>query len=104
METYAPHAQSPRDDSLYTGQSRWNDLTDLLQEQRILLQGSQVPTAFLVILPFQPGFGKIDLGEKWVYLITFVYALVSLIVFAAPAAQHRLERPLRDRDRFKTSA
>jgi len=30
--------------------------------------------------------------------------LSSLILFAVPAAQHRLERPLRDRARFKREA
>ncbi len=81
-----------------------SELDELLQEQRILLQGSQVLTAFLVILPFQQGFTRIDQGEKGIYLITFICALVSPILFAAPAAQHRLERPLRDRARFKTEA
>jgi len=48
------------------------DLNDLLQELRILLQGVQVLTAFLVILPFNQGFEKIEEIEKWVYLATFV--------------------------------
>jgi hypothetical protein len=30
------------------------------------LQGAQVLSAFPVILPFQQGFGTIDLGENWV--------------------------------------
>ena len=81
-----------------------SELDELLQEQRILLQGSQVLTAFLIILPFQQGFAKIDRGEKSIYLITFICALVSLILFAAPAAQHRLERRLRDRAHFKREA
>ncbi len=98
-----PHTDAPGE-TVPESRAGGGDLADLLQEQRILLQGAQILTAFLVILPFQPGFGKIDLGETWVYLITFVCSLLSLIVFAAPAAQHRLERPLRDRARFKTSA
>ncbi len=81
-----------------------SELDELLQEQRILLRGSQVLTAFLIILPFQQGFTKIDRGEKSIYLITFICALVSLILFAAPAAQHRLERRLRDRAHFKREA
>ena len=102
MET-SPHIDAPGDITAQS-QASWGHLADLLQEQGILLQGAQVLSAFLVILPFQQGFGTIDLGEKWVYLITFICALLSLIAFAAPAAQHRLERPLRDRDRFKTAA
>jgi hypothetical protein len=81
-----------------------HDLNDLLQELRILLQGVQVLTAFLVILPFSGGFARIDQLEKWVYLATFVCSLISLVFISAPAAQHRLQRPLPDRTYFKQFA
>ncbi len=81
-----------------------NDLADMLQELRILLQGTQVLTAFLIILPFSEGFSKIDQAEKAVYFTTFVCALFSLILFSAPAVHHRLQRPLMDRVRFKVFA
>ncbi len=100
----APPAPAHDEDAPHGGQMVRSELDELLQEQRILLQGSQVLTAFLVILPFQQGFTTIDQGEKSIYLLTFICALVSLILFAAPAAQHRLERPLRDRARFKREA
>lgn len=80
------------------------DLGDLLQELRILLQGVQVLTAFLIILPFSQGFSRLDLAEKWVYVATFACSLSALVFFSAPAAQHRIERPLMDRVRFKTLA
>jgi len=100
----APPAPMHDEDAPHGGQMVRSELDELLQEQCILLQGSQVLTAFLIILPFQQGFTTIDQGEKSIYLITFICALVSLILFAAPAAQHRLERPLRDRARFKREA
>ncbi len=81
-----------------------NELGDMLQELRILLQGLQVLTAFLIILPFNEGFGKIDQVEKWVYMVTFLCALTGLVLLSAPAAQHRLQRPLMDRVRFKELA
>jgi hypothetical protein len=80
------------------------DLNDLLQELRILLQGVQVLTAFLTILPFNQGFDKIEEAEKWVYLATFICSISGLIIFSAPAAQHRIARPLMDRVRFKEFA
>ncbi len=46
---------------------------------RVLLPGTTTLTAFLIILPFN-------------------------VSFTAPAAHHRIERPLKDRDRFKTRA
>ena len=80
------------------------DLGDLLQELRVLLPGAQTLTAFLVILPFNQGFAEVRTSEKWVYLATFICSVLSLCLFTAPAAQHRLERPLRDRERFKRRA
>jgi hypothetical protein len=80
------------------------DLSDLLSELRVLLPGAQTLTAFLIILPFNGGFSEIRDAEKLVYTITFVCSVTSLILFTAPAAQHRLQRPLRDREGFKNMA
>lgn len=80
------------------------DLTDLISELRVLLPGTQTLTAFLIILPFNPGFSEIRNEEKAVYIVTFLCSLISLILFVAPAAHHRLQRPLRDRERFKNYA
>ena len=87
-------------------QADWSDgdLGDLHQELRILLPGTQTLTAFLVILPFNNGFSQIQAAEKYVYLATFLCSIIALILFTAPAAQHRLQRPLRDRQRFKDNA
>lgn len=80
------------------------DLSDLLQELRVLLPGAQTLTAFLIILPFNGGFGQVRNEEQIVYLITFLCSVLSLVLFTAPAAHHRLQRPLRDREGFKTQA
>src|SRR5688572_9888347 len=77
------------------------DLNDLLQEIRVLLQGVQVMTAFLVILPFSQGFDKLIEVQKWVYIATLICSMAGLILFSAPAAHHRLSRPLMDREKFK---
>ncbi|MDQ3693091.1 MAG: DUF6328 family protein [Chloroflexota bacterium] len=86
--------------------SDWGDgdLGDLLQELRVLLPGAQTLTAFLIILPFNTGFSQIQQQEKLIYLATFLCSVCSLVLFTAPAAQHRLQRPLRDREGFKNSA
>lgn len=80
------------------------DFSDMLSEQRILLPGAQMLTAFLIILPFNGGFRQIVHTEKLVFLATFVLALMSLVLLSAPAIQHRLMRPLNDRARFKRVA
>jgi O-antigen/teichoic acid export membrane protein len=83
---------------------RDGDLPDLLGELRVLLPGAQTLTAFLIILPFNSRFAEIRDGERVVYVITFLCSVLSLIFFTAPAAHHRLQRPLRDREGFKELA
>ena len=84
--------------------SEEGSLNDMLQELRILLQGAQVLTAFLIILPFNQSFEKIHDFEKWVYTATFLCSITSMVFFSAPAAHHRLARPLMHRELFKTFA
>jgi hypothetical protein len=78
-----------------------NDLGDMLTELRVLLTCSQLFTAFLITLPFSSGFSKIVKSEKSIFLATFVCSIVSLVLFTAPAVQHRLMRPLMNRRKFK---
>ncbi|MES2016798.1 MAG: DUF6328 family protein [Pseudomonadota bacterium] len=80
------------------------DLSDLLSELRILLPGAQMLTAFLIILPFNGGARQIIEAERLVFLATFCFALISLVLLSAPAIQHRLMRPLISREHFKRVA
>lgn len=80
------------------------DFSDMLSEMRILLPGAQTLSAFLIILPFNAGFAKIDSTEKIVFLATFFLSLTSLVLLSAPAVQHRVMRPLKNRERFKALA
>ena len=80
-----------------------DDLTDILSEIRLLIPGTQILVAFLIVLPFNSGFTRVSSLDKTVYVVMFVCAMTSLLLFIAPAAQHRLMRPLRDRAAFKRS-
>lgn len=84
--------------------SRDDDLSDMLAELRVLLLGAQLLTAFLMTLPFSIGFKQIVQSEKWVFMATFFCAVVSLVLFTAPAVQHRSIRPLLNRSGFKQLA
>lgn len=77
------------------------DLSDMLQELRVLLPGTQTLAAFLIILPFTEGFDRLQGSGRVVYVATFIVALIALILFTAPAAHHRLQRPLKSRAEFK---
>ncbi len=94
----------PAPATLETREKDDGDLSDLLGELRVLLPGAQTLTAFLIILPFNNGFERIAGEEKTVNVITFLCSVLSLVLFTAPAAQHRLQRPLRDRREFKSTA
>lgn len=89
--------QSARNESDHDSKS----LNEMLQELRILQQGSQILVGFLILLPFNQGFTKVASPEKLFYLIAFTGSLISLICFSAPAVQHRIERPLHHRVKFK---
>ncbi|WP_409026431.1 DUF6328 family protein [Janthinobacterium sp. SUN098] len=96
-----PHARQQQNDDQPSDEG---DLSDLLSELRILLPGAQMLTAFLIILPFNGGFAKIVQTEKVVFLLTFFLSMTSLVLLSAPAIQHRVMRPLQDRERFKRVA
>lgn len=80
------------------------DLTDMLNELRVLLPTAQLLSAFLITVPFASGFAAIVSAEKGVFLATFLLSVASLVLLSAPAVQHRLIRPLENRSRFKVLA
>ncbi|MFK3741333.1 DUF6328 family protein [Herbaspirillum sp. SJZ107] len=80
------------------------DMTEMLNELRVLLPGAQLLTGFLITLPFNSGFKEIVQSEKWMFIAAFLCSLSSLILFTAPAVQHRMLRPLIDRIHFKDVA
>lgn len=96
----------PHDDVLARDvqENQDGDLSDLLEELRVLLPSTTTLTAFLIILPFSTDFVEVQNVQKVVYVITFLCSVVSLVMFTAPAAHHRLQRPLRDREGFKNTA
>ena len=79
-------------------------LDELLTETRILLPGTEVFLAFLMTLPFTARFAGLSPEQRLVYLATFFSALVAFAFFVAPAAYHRIARPIRDKLRFKVFA
>jgi hypothetical protein len=93
-----------KDDDYNGTEAGDGDFSDMLSEMRILLPGAQMLSAFLIILPFNSGFSRIVHAEKLMFLATFFLSLTSLVLLAAPAVQHRMLRPLKDRERFKRIA
>lgn len=79
-------------------------LSALLDELRILLQGAQVLTSFLIVLPFNSTFNEIGAPERWIYTATFLCSLISMVLLSAPALHHYLRRPMHHPEHFKRTA
>src|SRR6478672_7072526 len=77
----------------HDGKNAPDDLSDLLEETRILLPGTQIFAGFLITLPFQSRFEKLTATQRDLYLVVFVTIILSLICFIMPAAYHRVARP-----------
>ncbi len=73
------------------------ELIELLNELRVALPGVQVLFAFLLILPFQPGFERISDLERHVFFLAFLAAMVASVLFIAPSSYHRIR--FRDGDK-----
>lgn len=66
------------------------NLGELLQELRVALPGVQVLFAFLLAVPFQQNFTKINSFEKNVYFFTLLCTALSAALLIAPSSYHRM--------------
>src|SRR3954453_3480738 len=65
----------------------WNEL---LQELRVTQTGTQILTGFLLTIPFQQRFAKLDSYQENLYLVLVLLAVPATILFVAPVALHRV--------------
>lgn len=66
------------------------NLGELLQELRVVIPGVQVLFAFLLTVPFQQNFTKINNFQRDVYFATLICTAISAILLMSPTAYHRL--------------
>src|SRR5947209_5954096 len=64
--------------------------SELLQELRVVQTGVQLLTGFLLTLPFQQRFTKLDLFDQRLYLAAVASSSVATILLVAPVPLHRL--------------
>ncbi|HEX8971419.1 DUF6328 family protein [Oryzihumus sp.] len=65
----------------------WNEL---LQELRVAQTGVQVLAGFLLTLPFQQRFTRLDHVQVGVYLTAVLFATLAVAMLVAPVSSHRL--------------
>lgn len=76
------------------------EVIELLNELRVTLPGVQVLFAFLLILPFQPGFADITPLDRAVFLLAFFATTAATVCLIAPATYHRIQFRARDKKRM----
>lgn len=82
-----PGADDGRDESpLQRADRNWNELT---QELRVTQTGTQILTAFLLTLPFQPRFAELTTGQIVLYLLLVVLSVLTTTLMVAPVSIHR---------------
>ena len=64
--------------------------SELLEELRVVLPGTEVLFAFLLSIPFTQRFDEVAGSDKTVYTIAFLAAAAATLLLVAPSAQHRL--------------
>lgn len=63
---------------------------ELLQGFRVAVTGVQVLFAFLLTVPFSPGFARASELDRRLFYIALVGAALASLCYIAPAAQHRV--------------
>jgi protein-S-isoprenylcysteine O-methyltransferase Ste14 len=65
------------------------ELTELLNELRILLPGVQLVFAFLLTAPFSSAFDELTRPEHVAYIVAFAASAVASVLLIAPVVHHR---------------
>jgi predicted membrane channel-forming protein YqfA (hemolysin III family) len=74
------------------------ELIELLNELRVALPGVQVLFAFLLIVPFSQGFGRVTSAQQRVYFVAFLATAVATVLLIAPSSYHRLRWREQDKE------
>jgi Family of unknown function (DUF6328) len=64
---------------------------ELIEENRLAMPGAQVLFAFLLVLPFQQRFEKLDDGQIGVYYAALLCAAAATVLLITPTAAHRIQ-------------
>jgi hypothetical protein len=71
-------------------EKRDRQMVELLNELRVALPGVQILFAFLLAVPFTPGWDRVTAFQRDVFYVTLVATAVATACLIAPTAAHRL--------------
>ena len=80
------------------------NLTELLQEVRVVQTGVQVLFAFLLTAPLTSRFARLDTSQRIEYYVTLAFAGAATVLLIAPTAYHRVLFRLGDKEHLVTVA
>lgn len=64
--------------------------SELVEEHRLAMPGTQVLFAFLLVLPFQRRFEELSDEQTYVYYAALLCAAVAIVLLITPTAAHRM--------------
>src|SRR3712207_652040 len=76
---------------------RARQMLELLNALRLALPGVQILFAFLLTVPFAPGFERTTPVQRNLFFATLLSTVVSTVCLIAPTALHRLRFHRHDR-------
>lgn len=72
--------------------------SELVEEHRLAMPGTQVLFAFLLVLPFQQRFEELTQSQVYVYFSALLCAAIAIVLLITPTANHRLRWRQQDKD------
>lgn len=66
------------------------NFVELLQGFRVAVTGVQVLFAFLLTVPFSPGFVRVNATDRGLFYVALVSAALASVFYIAPTSQHRI--------------
>ena len=75
------------------------NFSDILQELRVVLTGTQLISGFLLAVAFQSRFAELDADELVHYLVLVAVAALATLLGMTPVVVHRLHFAKRMKDR-----
>jgi cation transport ATPase len=64
--------------------------SELVEESRLAMPGTQVLFAFLLVLPFQQRFSDLTEQQTYVYYSALICAAIAIVLLISPTAGHRI--------------
>ena len=78
--------------------------SELIEEHRLAMPGTQVLFAFLLVLPFQQRFEELSENQVYVYFSALLCAAIGIILLITPTANHRLRWRRGDKEALLVAA